>query len=75
MPCSAPSSRPALQFHTPEGQAQFSTRAASLLERDGNLDEAVALYLEGQDWKTATELILKLAPDFIAQGRGQTVNK
>jgi ATP/maltotriose-dependent transcriptional regulator MalT len=65
----------AAQFYTPEGQAQLTTRAASLLEKDGQLDEAVTLYLEAQDWKTATELILKLAPDFIAQGRGQTVNK
>lgn len=65
----------AKQYYTPEGQAQLTTRAATLLEQDGQTDEAVPLYLEAGEWKKATEVILKLAPDFIAQGRGQTVNE
>lgn len=65
----------AAQYFTQQGQAQLMIRAAGLLEQAVQADEAVALYLEAGEWKQAIDVILKLAPDFIAQGRGQTVNE
>ena len=50
-------------------------RCALLLEADGQLEEAVFLYLASGDAQTAVGLILKHAPDLMAQGRTQTLER
>jgi LuxR family maltose regulon positive regulatory protein len=48
-------------------------RAGRLLSERNRQEEAVALYLQAQDWETATPLILQQAPLLLAQGRAQIV--
>lgn len=56
-----------------EERQRFSLVAASLLEADGHLDEAIAVYVEHAQWTRAVELITTQASKLIAQGRWQTL--
>jgi LuxR family maltose regulon positive regulatory protein len=48
-------------------------RSARLLEIGNHPEDAFFLYVDTQDWSAATRLIRQQAPDFIQQGRWQTV--
>ena len=45
-------------------------RAAHLLEKEGQLEEAIALFARARRWRSAVRLILKEAPGFLRTGRG-----
>ena len=53
--------------------ARRSHQAAVLLEEAGRAEEALALYLDAQDWGAATRLILQHAPAIMAAGRFLTL--
>jgi LuxR family transcriptional regulator, maltose regulon positive regulatory protein len=65
----------AKEVYTAAGLAQLITRAAKLLEESGQMEDAVALYLEAMDWQAATRILLDHAPALIAQGREQTLRQ
>ncbi len=48
-------------------------RAAHILEKAGQVDEAIALYISIANWDMAREAILRHAAMLIAQGRTQTL--
>jgi LuxR family maltose regulon positive regulatory protein len=48
-------------------------KAATLLEKSGRVDDAVALLLESADWQQAVSIILNCARDMLDQGRGETL--
>ena len=48
-------------------------KAATLLEEAGRAEEALALYLDTEDWNAATRLILQHAPTVMAAGRFLTL--
>lgn len=48
-------------------------RTATLLERDGMVEDAVALYVEAGEWKGVEALVLRDAPALLRQGRWKTV--
>jgi len=47
--------------------------AGELLEREGFIEEASALYCEGADWGNAIRLVLAQAKTLLAQGRWKTL--
>lgn len=63
----------AAEFYTAHGLAELNARAALMLERAGQNDDAVGHYLKAGDWPAAAALILRLAPALAAAGRGQTI--
>lgn len=48
-------------------------RAASLLQAEGHIDEAVSLLQKTEDWESLAQLIVKNAQPLVAQGRGQAL--
>ncbi len=48
--------------------------AATVLEDEGYIEDAVELFYDAGEWQEAARLILKQASVMIAQGRGQTLN-
>ena len=48
-------------------------RAAVLLESERRMDEALALYIEAEDWAAVTSLVLREAPALLGQGRSQAL--
>jgi LuxR family maltose regulon positive regulatory protein len=65
----------ASERYTPAGLAPLRRRAANLLEARGDLEEAVALYQDACDWKSATPLILKQASAVHSRGGQQTLRR
>ena len=58
------------------GLAELASRrhkAATLLEEAGRAEEALALYLDAEDWGAATRIILQHAPTVMAEGRFLTL--
>lgn len=53
--------------------AQMKQMSASLLEREGYAEEAVALYQESGNLTGMIELVLRLAPELMMQGRHKTL--
>lgn len=53
--------------------AAFKGRAAHLLEQQGEVDEAAALYAEMADWHGLEEMLVRAAPELFAEGRLQTL--
>ena len=49
--------------------------AARLLEAQGHSDGAVALYLKVGDWEPLRALVLRLAPQLLAQGRAHSLRE
>lgn len=57
----------------PEQLAALKRRSAELLAEDGDIENAVALLQDAEDWEGALELVLSNASALLAQGRTQTV--
>ncbi len=55
------------------GLGEARRRAAAALEGTGHVEEAVRLYREAGDTGRATAAVLRLAPEYVAQGRVATV--
>jgi ATP/maltotriose-dependent transcriptional regulator MalT/DNA-binding SARP family transcriptional activator len=51
----------------------LKSRSASIMEEWGDAEEAVKLFIEGENWPEATRLIMARAPVLFAQGRARTV--
>jgi LuxR family transcriptional regulator, maltose regulon positive regulatory protein len=49
------------------------TRAASLLEADGQVDVAALLLIEAEDWERLTAFVRRYADDLMGRGRFQTL--
>lgn len=54
-------------------QEAHTRRAAALMESTGEVDGAVALYLEGSDYDSAARLIQREAAKLLSSGRWQTL--
>ena len=54
---------------------QLQHRAATILEKSGQLEDAAALYQTATDWASLTRLILAHAPALLAQGRNPTLEQ
>ncbi len=50
-------------------------RAANLLESEGLLDDAIAVYAAAQDWGSVARVVVTHAAAVLAQGRGQTLRE
>ena len=61
------------ETHKSKRAAELSTRAASILEVNSHLSEAVDLFKQGTDWLNVSRLINAHAKLLIATGRWQTV--
>jgi len=57
------------QTFTPVELAQLQHRAAVILEKSGNTEDAAALYRAATDWASLTRTILAHAPALLTQGR------
>lgn len=53
--------------------AELRTKAASLLEADGQVDVAALLLIEAEDWERLKDLVRKYADDLMGRGRFQTL--
>ena len=63
----------AAEGYTREQYLTHTRLAGRLLSEYHRHEEAVALYLQAQDWETAIPLLLSQAPQLLAQGRAQIV--
>lgn len=54
---------------TTEERARIATRAARILESQGEAENALLLYCDARDWVSATRLIISAAPALLGQGR------
>ncbi len=62
-------------YYTSRGMAQLQERAAGLVERQLQVDEAVELYLAAGACESVVRLILRHAESMIATGRAQTLQE
>ena len=53
--------------------AKIRRKAAIVLEKDGYIEDAAALFQEAKEWPDAARMVLTNAPAFISQGRWQTL--
>ncbi len=60
-------------YYTPRGMAQLQAVAAGLLEQQGQLEDAVDLYLAAQTYDAAAALLLRHAESLLTTGRAQTL--
>jgi DNA-binding SARP family transcriptional activator len=58
---------------TPEQASKIQHATALILKAHGQSEDALGLFNESGDWPEAVLLILKQAPEMIAQGRWQTL--
>ena len=65
----------AKDYYTPLALAQLRQRAAALLEEQGQVDDAVALYLEAEDYGATVRIILAYAESMITAGRSQALRE
>ncbi len=56
-------------------RVQIQQAAAALLEKAGQIEDAVALLRDAEDWKTLARLIQEHAQNLLGQGRGQTAEQ
>jgi ATP/maltotriose-dependent transcriptional regulator MalT/two-component SAPR family response regulator len=56
-----------------ERRRGLQKRSAALLEAAGEVDEALALFRDGQEWDEMARVIGAQAESMLAQGRGETV--
>jgi LuxR family maltose regulon positive regulatory protein len=69
------------EFLRAQAQESFSAQcildikrnAATVLESEGYIEDAVELFRDSGEWQEAARLILQQAPAMVAQGRGQTL--
>ncbi len=59
----------------PEALADLRHRAAVLLEGADQIEAAVLLYRDNEDWEEMTRLIMKLSPVLLKQGRNLHLEK
>ena len=53
--------------------AAIRRKAAMILEKEGYIEDAAALFLKAEEWPDAARMVLTNAPAFISQGRWQTL--
>lgn len=58
---------------TPTEVRSLMERTATLLEREGMVEDAVGLYAEAHEWKGIEALVLRDAPTLLQQGRWKTI--
>lgn len=63
----------AVQTYSSEVLNALLCRSASALEKTGDIDGAMELYLSMQNWDEATRLTLREAKDLLTSGRRQTL--
>jgi LuxR family maltose regulon positive regulatory protein len=54
---------------------QLRHKAARLLEADGQVEQAIELYLQAGDWAETTRLVCQHAMEHVSQGRGAMVSQ
>ena len=59
--------------YTDEHLAELKRRAAGLLEATGQIEAAIGLWREAEDWEAMTQCIQKHAPGLVEQGRHTTL--
>lgn len=57
-----------------DARRQLMQTAANLLAEDGANEEAFPLYVKAGDWPMATDLVFRIAPTLLAQGRSRTLH-
>ncbi len=60
---------------SPDELVQCRRQAAAILEEEGQLDAAAALWREAGDWDSLTGLIRRAAPSLLAQARTQSLDQ
>lgn len=63
------------QVLSPVKITRLPKRAATILEKSGQLEEAVVLFRQAGDWAGMVRVILSQAPLLLAQGRNQTLEE
>lgn len=58
-----------------EGILRMQQKAASVLEGEGQIEDAVSLYLDAKDWEKVIPLILSNAQSMTMQGRSKTLER
>ena len=61
------------KFFSEEEIRGLMSRSASIMEESGETEDAVKLFIEGENWPEAIRLIMARAPVLFAQGRAKTV--
>jgi DNA-binding SARP family transcriptional activator len=59
--------------HSAAECARLKRRSALVLDRHGDTEEALRLYLDCGEWHAAVALIVRAAPSLMAQGRGRAL--
>jgi len=57
----------------PKSMLQLITKAASLLEKDGQVDEALDLIVKAGDWEKLVVFLMQHAPSMLEQGRHRSL--
>lgn len=60
-------------MYSVDQRTELRRKTATLLEKSGQVDDAVALLLESADWEQAVPIIVNCAPHVLDQGRGETL--
>ncbi len=63
----------AVVVYTLEQRREIAKSVAAFIVADGQIDHGFALLAEAEDWDEAEKLLIKSAPNFIGQGRWQTL--
>lgn len=58
-----------------EASVDVKKRAAGLLERSGQIEDAAALYTETREWEGLARLVAGHAGSLLVQGRGRTIEE
>jgi DNA-binding SARP family transcriptional activator len=61
------------KFIAPQNILRLQRKSAHLLEQNGHIEDAAALYREAGEWDGLLNLILKHAPALMQQGRNRTL--
>jgi DNA-binding SARP family transcriptional activator len=65
----------ACQFFSPDEMRGIRHAAAIALEESGRQEEATELFMAAESWQDAARLIIRIAPAYLAQGRGNTMQQ
>ncbi len=65
----------ARKIHSSQEFAMLLRRSASALQRTGEIDAVMDLWLEARDWNQAIQLILREANGLLGSGRRQTLER
>ncbi len=61
------------KFFSEEEIRGLKSKSAAIMEESGGTEDAVKLFIEGENWPEAIRLIMARAPVLFAQGRAKTV--